>query len=260
MAGTPEPLTSLDRSRLRPDRIGIFLDFDGTLAEIAEHPEAVSVPQATREVLGRLARSLNGAVAIVTGRPISEIDRFLRPLNLPVAGIHGLERRGAGGERSAATIDTSRLDEIEASLKRFQNEHEGIVIERKSASVALHYRQRPELAEAAMTWAHEAVDGSQGLQILQGKMVIEIKAGKENKADAVTAFMTEEPFAGRLALFAGDDVTDEDAFNEVARRGGISIKIGGGETAAAFRIDGVGAFRQWLSQLADDFETPQLTE
>ncbi len=253
-------MTSLDRSGLQPGRIAIFLDFDGTLAEIAEHPDAVSVPTATRDVLARLADCMSGAIAIVTGRPICEIDRFLQPLCLPVAGIHGLERRDADGAHRAAAVDASLIDMLAEKLKRFQESHKGIVVERKSASVALHYRQRPELAEAGMAWAHEAVDGHEGLQILQGKMVIEIKAGKETKADAVAAFMAEEPFAGRMAVFAGDDVTDEDAFNEIARRGGISIKIGGGETVAAFRIEGVGAFRQWLSRLADDFENRQLTE
>ncbi|WP_163271381.1 trehalose-phosphatase [Chelativorans alearense] len=259
MAVKPALLTSFDHSGLKPENTAIFLDFDGTLAEFAEHPDAVSVPLPTREVLGRLEKSTRGALAIVTGRPIADIDRFLAPLRLPVAGVHGLERRAAGGKRTTATVDRAKFAAMEEKLRAFTLAHPGTMVETKSGSLALHYRRRPELSEACMAAVHEAVDGFKGLHILHGKMVIEVKSGKATKADAVAAFMGETPFCGRVPLFAGDDVTDEDAFREIARTGGISIKIGRGSTVAAFRTGGVAAFRDWLGLLADSFDSRQLT-
>lgn len=255
MAGKPAPLTTFDHTALKPENTAIFLDFDGTLADLAEHPDAVSVPAATQGILARLEKSTQGAVAIVTGRPIDDIDRFLAPLKLPVAGVHGLERRAAGGKRTTAPVERKEeFAALGARLRDFAEAHPGLILETKQSSMALHFRQRPELAEKVTAAVHEAVDGLQGLDILHGKMVVEVKSGKADKADAVAAFMAEPPFRGRIAVFAGDDVTDEDAFREIARISGISIKIGGGATTAAFRTDGTETFRLWLARLADRFE------
>ncbi|WP_173931698.1 trehalose-phosphatase [Chelativorans sp. Marseille-P2723] len=260
MTGQPAPLISLDPSNLKPESTALFLDFDGTLADIAEHPDAVSVPAVTCDILRRLERSTQGALAIVTGRPIDHIDRFLAPLYLPVAGVHGLERRTARGTRSAVAIDEKGFGALKRKLKAFADANPGLLFETKRGSIALHYRQRPELADAAAAAVHAALDGHSGLHILSGKMVIEIKAGEATKADAIAAFMKELPFRGRRPLFAGDDVTDEDAFREVARSEGISIKIGSGTTAASFRSEGTDAFRAWLARLADCFDSQLLTE
>ena len=259
MAKKPEPLTSFEYANLKPGKTAIFLDFDGTLADFAEHPDAVSVPLPTRDVLARLEKSTGGALAIITGRPIQEIDRFLAPLHLPVAGVHGLERRNAGGERSAVSVEAGDFTRLKEKLQPFTEANPGTMIETKAGSLALHYRQRPELEEESAAAVHDAVDGLAGLQILQGKMVVEVKSGKATKADAVSAFMAEPPFRGRLPLFAGDDVTDEDAFGAIAEHGGISIKIGSGATVARLRADTTDAFRDWLAILADSFDTKQLT-
>lgn len=259
MASLPASLILFDHTGLRPENTAIFLDFDGTLADFAERPDAVTVPLATLQVLARLEKSTGGALAIVTGRPIDDIDHFLAPLCLPVAGVHGLERRGASGKLSAAAVEEGKFNAISDSLKKFTEAHPGTVFETKQGSVALHYRQRPELAEASAAAVHEAVNGHQGLHILHGKMVIEVKSGTATKGDAVAAFMAEPPFNGRLPLFAGDDVTDEDAFHEIAREGGVSIKIGNGETAAAYRTEGTDTFRGWLARLADNFDSRQFS-
>lgn len=260
MVGTPAPLLSFDLAEVNPEGTALFLDFDGTLADLAERPDAVSVPLPTRGVLARLEKSTQGALAVVTGRPISDIDRFLAPLRLPVAGVHGLERRGPGGKVRMETVDERAIALVGEKLKEFADRNPGTMFEVKQGSIALHYRQRPELAEDCAKMVHEAVGDHKGLHILHGKMVIEIKGGLATKADAVAAFMTEPPFRGRRPLFAGDDVTDEDAFHEIARENGISIKIGDGDTAAVYRSEGTDAFRTWLSRLADDFDTRQLTE
>ncbi|WP_157017084.1 trehalose-phosphatase [Mesorhizobium xinjiangense] len=248
-------LASFDPCTLQPDKVAIFLDFDGTLADIAANPDAVSVPQETCDDLARLHKQTGGALAIVTGRAIADIDRFLAPLILPVAGVHGLERRDGRGARSDARVDEDKLAVVFAQLQVFSRENPGTLVERKAGSLALHYRQRPESAEACFIAVHRAVDGLTGLHILQGKMVIEVKAGTADKGGAVAAFMKEAPFRGRLPLFAGDDTTDEDAFREIASLAGISIKVGGGPTAAVLRSESTDAFRAWLGLLADSFES-----
>lgn len=259
MAKKPQPLTSFEYANLKPGETAVFLDFDGTLADFAENPDAVSVPLPTRDVLARLEDSTGGALAIITGRPIQEIDRFLAPLHLPVAGVHGLERRNAGGEHTATAVETGDFTTLKERLRPFTEANPGTLIETKAGSLALHYRRRPELEQESAAAVHDAVDGLSGLQILQGKMVIEIKSGKATKADAVSAFMGEPPFRGRLPLFAGDDVTDEDAFKAVAQHGGISIKIGSGATGALLRAETTDAFRNWLAVLADSFDKRHLT-
>ncbi|TWH01122.1 trehalose 6-phosphatase [Mesorhizobium sp. J18] len=235
-------------------KTALFLDFDGTLAEIVDHPEEVSVHSDIISALERLCGTTGGAVAIVTGRAIQDIDHFLVPLKLPVAGVHGLERRAANGAITSATTNSEALLEVSRRLERLQSEIAGTQLERKPGSVAFHYRKRPELAEECIAAVHHAIEGMEGLQILHGKMVVEVKAGRATKADAIAEFMHEEPFEGRIPVFAGDDVTDEDAFGEIARRGGISIKIGGGDTTAGFRVAGTEDFRNWLLSLATSFE------
>ncbi|WP_011580868.1 MULTISPECIES: trehalose-phosphatase [Chelativorans] len=255
MAGEAEPLSSLDCSALKPNSIAIFLDFDGTLADIAERPDEVSVPPTTREALARLLKSTDGAIAIITGRPIEVIDHFLAPLLLPVAGVHGMERRTAGGQHVGSVIDEEELSAVRAKLQAFADSHEGLLLELKHGSLALHYRQRPDLEAASIAAVHAAANDSKGLHLLHGKMVLEVKGGKATKADALTAFMQEDPFRGRTPLFAGDDVTDEDAFNQIAHINGFSIKIGGGKTSARFRADEASSFREWLERLAARFES-----
>jgi len=254
MAGETASLLTLDYAALKPETTAIFLDFDGTLADIAERPEDVSVPLATREILARLQESTRGAVAIITGRPIETIDHFLVPLRLPVAGVHGMERRTAGGQRIDSVVDEETLAHVRVQLEAFAHAHDGVLVETKHGSLALHYRQRPELADESIAAVHAAVAGVHGLHLLHGKMVVEVKGGKATKADALSAFMQEEPFRGRVPLFAGDDVTDEDAFNQIANLNGISIKIGEGSTAAQFRTEGTANFREWLGRLADSFD------
>jgi len=255
MAGKATSLASLDYTGLKPETTALFLDFDGTLADIAERPDAVSVPPGTLEILTRLKRSTQGALAIVTGRAITDIDRFLAPLQLPVAGVHGLERRSADGLRMVAAVDEAEFSAIRERLQSFADAHSGLLLELKQGSMALHYRQRPDLGEACTVAVHEALNGRNGFHVLHGKMVVEVKGGKASKADALSAFMEEEPFRGRVPLFAGDDVTDEDAFREITRLNGISIKIGRGATAAIFRTEGTASFRDWLGRLADSFDS-----
>lgn len=247
------PVSQANLTQLQPDQIAIFLDFDGTLAAIEEHPDAVSVPPATLKTLTELDQATGGAIAIITGRPIIGIDYFLKPLRLPIAGVHGLERRGADGTYSNAPINQQALDAVADSLTPFVKSQPHLWLEAKRGSIALHFRQRPDLAQECADKVAQAIAAYPSLHVLPGKMVFEIKAGTSSKADAIAAFMREAPFVGRRPLFAGDDVTDEQAFPLITRLNGISIKIGAGETRATHRSADPATFAQWLGQLAAHF-------
>jgi trehalose 6-phosphate phosphatase len=224
----------------------LFLDFDGTLVDLAEQPHLVVVPAGLVKTLGALAGHLGGAMAVVSGRPIGQLDDFLRPLQFPAAGVHGAERRRADGETTL--LATEPLDDVERAARALAAQHAGLLVETKRGSVALHYRQAPEL-EALCLATLQAAAESPGLALLHGKMVIEVKPAGVNKGRAIEDFMREAPFAGRTPLFVGDDVTDEAGFTSVQGLGGVGVKIGPGATLATHRINGPQQFRDQLGEL-----------
>jgi len=253
MSDPTKSIFSLDTSNLHPERTALFLDFDGTLAPIVEHPDAVSVPLNTMNAIAWLAKT--SALAIVTGRRIDDIDRFMSPLKLPVAGVHGLERRSADGVIHGAPISEEELKNVSEQLATFVIRNPGLILEPKRGSIALHYRQRPDLAGECAAAVAEFTASFSELDVLPGKMVLEIKAGFATKGDAIRAFMSEVPFLGRQPFFAGDDVTDEEAFPAVSRRGGITVRIGEGESTAMYRSSGPEQFSEWLTALAHSYSS-----
>lgn len=251
MTGT-KPLSSFELP-CPVERLAIFLDFDGTLADIVDHPDDVHLPEQMIEALGTLARRTSGALAIVTGRPIEQIDRLVSPLILPVAGVHGMARRAFDGKLHTADHDPSTFAEVQARMTHLHTEHADTMVEIKPGSIAFHYRKRPDLSETISQIVHDALGDLEGIDVLHGKMVVEVKTGHANKGSAIRAFMDEAPFAERVALFAGDDVTDEFGFRAIAELDGIAIKIGGGGTHAALRTDTPAEFRDWLAATARGF-------
>ncbi|HEX7888860.1 MAG TPA: trehalose-phosphatase [Ramlibacter sp.] len=212
----------------------LFLDFDGTMVDIAPQPNAVEVPQPLLGVLQDLNDYLQGAVAIISGRPIAQIDEFLHPLKLAVGGVHGAERRDADGRLHL--LNTHPLDHVEEAACTLAAEHPGLLVEAKRGSLALHYRQRPELEDLCLLAMQKAVEESPGITLLRGKMVAEAKPGGASKGRAIEDFLGEAPFAGRTPVFIGDDVTDEVGFSTVQRLGGMGIKIGDGHSVAWRRV------------------------
>ncbi|KAF1046822.1 trehalose-phosphatase [Xylophilus sp.] len=229
-------------------RSALFLDFDGTLADIAPQPDAVRVPPALVAQLTRLHGRLGGALAIVTGRPIADIDRFLHPLVLPVAGEHGAQYRMADG--SAHGLPPAPLDAAVAAAAALVAQHPELLLERKIAGLALHYRNAPGLESLCRQTLRQAVAAVPGTDLLEGKFVLELKPRGVNKGQAIDVFMAGAPFVGRDPVFAGDDVTDEAAFAAVQAHGGQGIKVGSGPTAAALRCAGPAALREWIAAQA----------
>lgn len=223
-----------------------FFDFDGTLTEIAETPGAVIVEERAREALESLFESGSGAVAIVTGREIDSIDKFLAPLKLPVAGVHGYERRNGDTTVSVAAAEESAARAVTKVLTSFVDYNPGLLLEKKRGALALHYRLRPELETFCLSLAEDLACRFADVVLTRGKMVVEMRLHTATKGTAINDFLQEKPFKGRLPFFAGDDVTDEDAFIAVNALGGITIKVGPGETTARARAASVDDFLTWL--------------
>ncbi|WP_411877909.1 trehalose-phosphatase [Polaromonas sp. YR568] len=222
----------------------LFLDFDGTLADLAPEPDAVLIAPGVIPALMRLSAQLDGALAIVSGRRLADLDAFLSPLQLPLATEHGAQRRDTRGRvASLAEPDLRALAERATELAA---QHDGLRVEIKQAAVALHYRHAPELEALCLQVMQEAADRTPGVELLRGKFVFEVKPANVSKGSAIKAFMAEPPFAGRLPLFAGDDTTDEAGFAAVQSLGGEGIKVGEGATVARHRCASPEALRQWL--------------
>jgi trehalose 6-phosphate phosphatase len=220
----------------------LFLDFDGTLVDIAPEPGAVVVPSGLVPTLASLQQYLQGAMAVVSGRPIREIDQFLAPLHLPVAGVHGAERRSAAG--GVNHVPPHPLEAVERAAQSLAERDSRLLIEHKTTSLAVHYRQAPELESLCVETMQAAVAPIRGLALLRGKMVVEAKPCGASKGTAIEAFLREPPFAGRTPVFVGDDVTDEVGFTTVQRMGGLGVKVGEGDTVAWQRLADPGALRQ----------------
>lgn len=223
-----------------------FLDIDGTLLEIADRPEEVRVQPRDLKLLEDLRGAAGGALGLVSGRSLAVLDELFRPLRLPAAGQHGAERRDARGEMHQLWPAPS-LTRVFSRIARFAERHDGLVVEDKGRSVALHYRLAPRLADAAQAAVRQAAqEAGPAVEVQDGKMVFEVKPAGCDKGKAIAAFMREAPFAGRTPVFLGDDETDELGFRVVNRLGGHSIKIGAGASAARWRLADPAEARAWL--------------
>ncbi len=228
----------------------LFLDFDGTLVAIAETPEAVVVPPGLVPLLIELHELLGGALAVVSGRQIDAIDRFLAPLRLPAAGEHGVQRRDPEGRMRE--MQAPDLGFVLDAVNALAGDHAGLLVERKHAAVALHYRLAPQLEQLCRDRMATLLADQPQLEVLHGKCVVEVKPAGMNKGIAIDAFMQEPPFAGRTAVFAGDDTTDETGFSVVQRQaGGIAIKVGTGPSQALHRLGSPAAVHAWLAATRD---------
>ena len=224
--------------------LALFLDFDGTLVEIAPTPDGISVPVTLADRLHRLSDRLDGRVALVSGRAIADIEGFLGSLRLPRAGSHGIDRRLADGSVLGTAPDAFPAI-VKGKLDAFVSDS-GFVLETKPHGSALHFRSDPTLEEEGLEFATQLA-AEHGLQVKRGKCVIELVRPGADKGGAVHAFMQHEGFAGSRPYFIGDDVTDEDGFAAVQEYGGAGILVGDREpTRAQYRLAGPSALHDWL--------------
>ena len=226
------------------DRTAFFLDFDGTLAPIVERPDAARLAPPTRAALSRLAARAKGALAVISGRGLDDLDALLAPLRLPASGSHGAERRDAAGRLHRRPGAAAALSDIRPRFTAFAARYD-LLLEDKPAGLALHFRARPELEHEARTLADALADEA-ALRVVHGHMVAELVPRGTDKGAALRAFMAEPPFAGRLPLAVGDDVTDEDAIVAAQAMGGFGARIGTSETAAQHRFETIDHFLDWL--------------
>jgi trehalose 6-phosphate phosphatase len=230
----------------------LFLDVDGTLLEIAATPQGVRVSARLRALLAALRDRTEGALALISGRSLEDLDRLFAPLELHASGTHGCEFRCGSGEVTRPNIDPAVLAHARAELDALVVRHEGLLLEDKAYSLAVHFRLAPHLGaevHAIMRVVAERLGDEFTLQ--RGKSVYEIRPARWSKGSAIARFMERAPFRERKSLFIGDDVTDEHGFAVVNSLGGASIKVGNGPTLARYRVPDVAAVLTLLEQLPD---------
>jgi trehalose 6-phosphate phosphatase len=236
------------------DKCALLFDIDGTLIELAPTPDGICVPPDLPRRLYDLAQLTSGALALVSGRTIADIDHIMKPVRLPAVGGHGAEMRLlAGGQIEAAPV-TPMDPHLKRRFAAIGNHSSGILIEDKGYSVAIHYRLAPD-AERYIFDSVAAIRADlpeAPIEVLNGKFVVEIKHEGFSKATAVRALMEQPPFAGRRPIFLGDDVTDETVFAIMGDIDGIAYSVGRKAQGVAGHFDSPHDVRQWLALMMKD--------
>ena len=239
---TPPP--SLDDIRCE-GAAALFLDFDGTLVEIAPTHDAIDVPQDLRQELESLSRRLEGRLALVSGRSLEDLVSRVGKLSVAISGSHGADSRLADGSRVGSEPRTMPKDAVE-ELKALFGGDEVPSLEIKSHGVAVHYRAQPGIEDEVIATAGD-IAARHGLTVKHGKCVIELLAESTSKGHAVHSLMAEAPYVGSRPIFIGDDLTDEDGFAAARELGGLGILVGGSrETLACYRLESPQEVYRWL--------------
>lgn len=246
-------VTLREMTRGRP--LLLFLDFDGTLVELAETPDKIEVPLRLQNLLGELHRALDGRVCIVSGRSLADLEAFLPQFPGDMAGSHGAEFRLAGRHHPHPAAQSATLSRLLEKAQQFASETD-VLLEEKPAGFVFHWRTCPESEPSAMDFAKSLVEGQDDFELHRAKAAVEIKPGGVSKAEAVRRLVEAcEPAEDVCLVAIGDDATDEDMFAEVARNGGVSIRVGPGETVADHRLDGVEAVHALLENELNEMES-----
>lgn len=242
------PPREVERPPLLAAANALFVDIDGTLLHLADTPDEVVIGPEIHALLAALLAKLDGALALVTGRSIADVDRLFSGPALPIAGQHGCERRRADGTILRHTVSEPDLGRIRRRVESFAQAHPGILVENKGSTIAVHFRLAPELADAVHRMLGEqiAATAPEKWTLQRGKCVAELRPGGHDKGTAILQYLEEAPFQGRIPVFVGDDQTDEFGFAAVASRGGWAVKVGPGPSVARYRLANVGAVRDWL--------------
>lgn len=234
----------------QPTAWALLLDVDGTLLGFKDDPRAVVAEPALRDLLGGLRDALGGALALVSGRSIQDLDRIFGGTGWTAAGIHGLEVRHAGEATRKKWVDEFALTHMRQAAKELVRRFPDIAVEDKTHALALHSRGSQAKQADLLAAARDILSDAGDVEIQPGRQVLELKPAGVNKGTAIVELMAHAPFSGRTAVYVGDDLTDEHAFVRVNEMSGISVRVGHRTpTAAAFCLDDVAATRRWLSRL-----------
>ncbi len=246
-ANAPSPPPPLAELTKNSGQWALFLDFDGTLVDLAPTPDAITVPPDLPGLLEGLSTCFNGALAIMTGRALADLDRHLGGLRLRAVGQHGAECRidPAQHERAEPALI---LDAARRKIREFAMAHPGVLVEDKGAAIAVHFRGAPHVEAQATTLVTRIADESEGaLDVMPGKAVCELRPAGKDKGVALRSLLGIPPFRGRWPLVLGDDVTDEAAFAAALSASGSAVKVGCGETCAPWRLASPSEARRWLA-------------
>jgi trehalose 6-phosphate phosphatase len=229
----------------------LFLDIDGTLLDIARTPDAVVVPAELKHSLGKLREELRGALAFVSGRSLSAIDRLFAPLSTAAIGCHGVEVRGFDGKVRALAPPIP--DTVRKLFLRLAKSHPGVLLEDKVYALTLHYRLAPEARSSLKAALKKEADllAAENLSLVAGKAVIEARPAGVDKGVGLRALIAQKPFRGRRVLFGGDDVTDQDVFQILPEIGGAGFSVGKSFPGVDHVFASPRAVRQWLIRVAD---------
>lgn len=228
----------------------LFLDADGTLLAFADDPEAVALADGLLDTLDALHTALGGAMALVSGRAISGLDRIFGRPRWAAAGQHGMERRDATGRVTTLPVDATELARLREAVHAVAADMPGVRVEDKSWSVAWHCRERPGYEAELARRAPEIVARFPGFELQPGSYVFEFKPRGMDKGVAVEAFLDEAPFRGRRPVYLGDDLTDEHGFAVVNARGGASVRIGARTPSqATFTLSSPADVHAWLDSV-----------
>jgi trehalose 6-phosphate phosphatase len=239
-----------DLARIAPlSSCAYFLDADGTLLDIMPRPEDLVADEALRTLLAAVGLAARGALALVSGRAIEDVDRIFAPLIFPTAGLHGAEIRFPDRSRSGSPNDGA-MDCVRPPVADFMAAHPGLRLEDKGAALAVHFRQTPELADDVLEFL-KSLAQKNGLAVQEGKMVAELKQVHHDKGNGIAALLARPPFSGRKPVFIGDDLTDESGFLFVNAQGGVSVRVGppGIASAALYGLPDPASVRAELHHL-----------
>lgn len=248
MSAATDAVTLPAPPRTLLESASLFLDFDGTLVEIADRPDAVAVDAALADLLVSLGQRLGGRVAVVSGRSIAQLDALLGPVaqTLALSGSHGCEHRWHG--ITAHPVRPGSLDDVAEAMRAAAEGHDGVIVEEKSFGVALHYRLDPGFEPEALLLA-ERLAARHELATQHGKMMVELRVPGSDKGVAVARLMQRPDMAGTIPVFIGDDLTDESAFAAARAGGGHGILVGTARgTQAEYGLPDPAAVRDWLME------------
>ncbi|MDD9911055.1 MAG: trehalose-phosphatase [Ahrensia sp.] len=231
-----------------PDKPALFLDFDGTLVGFAHTPNGVDVPDRLVPLLRKLHRNHESALAFVTGRAIDNLDELIGTSEFDAVGVHGAEWRIGGA--AVEVVEGAPFEVERDAMRAFAAQHDGVVLQEKSAGFTLHFRQAPEIEETARLAIFDAFAGREDFEIMSGAMMWEARRSGVHKGVGIERLLAQAPYAGRVPIFIGDDVTDEDGHRAVNAVGGVSIKVGNGETCADHRLGDVDSVYEFLERMA----------